>query len=60
MTAIVPYPDINKILLGLSETMQAILGKNLIGLYLFGSLSYKVRVKFIKNTRKKLVCRVNG
>jgi len=35
-----PYPEINEILLDISAEIKNILGQNLIGLYLFGSLSY--------------------
>jgi predicted nucleotidyltransferase len=35
-----PYQDINKILSSMANSIQDILGKNLVGLYLFGSLSY--------------------
>ncbi len=34
------YQDINEILLFISDGMNRILGKNLIGLYLYGSLTY--------------------
>lgn len=34
------YHDINKILIYLSTKIRTILGDNLIGIYLFGSLSY--------------------
>src|SRR4051812_1595326 len=37
---ITPYSDINEILLSVSDNIKNILGQNLIGLYLFGSLSY--------------------
>lgn len=37
---VTPYPDINEILLHLSNEILKILGNNLIGLYLFGSLTY--------------------
>lgn len=35
-----PYQDINEILSYMANSIQSILGKNLVGLYLFGSLSY--------------------
>lgn len=35
-----PYPDINEILLDISTAIKDVLDKNLIGLYLFGSLTY--------------------
>ena len=35
-----PYQDINDVLTRLSQGMEVVLSKNLIGLYLFGSLSY--------------------
>jgi Domain of unknown function (DUF4111)/Nucleotidyltransferase domain len=35
-----PYPDINEVLLFISEGIQNIVGNSLIGLYLFGSLTY--------------------
>ena len=34
------YPDINNVLLFISNGIENILGKKLIGLYLFGSLTY--------------------
>lgn len=37
---ITPYPDINEILLNICEGIKKILEKDLIGIYLFGSLSY--------------------
>ena len=37
---ITPYQDINEVLLNICEGVNSILEKNLIGLYLFGSLSY--------------------
>lgn len=37
---ITPYPDINEILMNISNGIEAILEENLIGLYLFGSLTY--------------------
>lgn len=40
VTAITPYQDVNRILLTISNGIKDILGKNLIGLYLFGSLTY--------------------
>lgn len=39
-TSITPYQDINKLLVKLSNSLADILGENLIGLYLFGSLTY--------------------
>jgi len=38
--SITPYQDINEILSFISESIKTILGKNLIGVYLFGSLAY--------------------
>ncbi len=40
MQAITPYQDINESLLFISSRLQKILSEKLIGLYLFGSLSY--------------------
>lgn len=40
LAALTPYQDINDVLILLSNNMKAILGENLIGLYLFGSLAY--------------------
>lgn len=40
VTNITPYQDINEVLLHISNGIKDILGKNLIGLYLFGSLTY--------------------
>jgi len=40
MTSITPYPSVNEILLNVSNRINHILRENLIGLYLFGSLSY--------------------
>lgn len=37
---ITPYQEINKVLLTISNDINHILGNNLIGLYLFGSLTY--------------------
>lgn len=38
--SITPYQDINDVLLYLSNGIKNIAGKNLVGLYLFGSLTY--------------------
>lgn len=38
---ITKYPDVNKLLDSLIEGMTSILGENLVGTYLTGSLSYK-------------------
>lgn len=35
-----PHPEINEVLLTVSHGLQNILAQNLVGLYLFGSLSY--------------------
>lgn len=40
VTNITPYQDINEVLLHISNGIKDILGKNLTGLYLFGSLTY--------------------
>jgi len=40
ITGITPYPDVNDVLLHLTNDIESTLDKNLIGLYLFGSLSY--------------------
>jgi predicted nucleotidyltransferase len=37
---ITPYPDVNNVLDFLAQKISASLGKNLVGLYLFGSLTY--------------------
>jgi predicted nucleotidyltransferase len=37
---ITPYQDVNGVLFNISNGIKDILGKNLIGLYLFGSLTY--------------------
>jgi predicted nucleotidyltransferase len=40
INSLTPYQDINDVLMRLSQGMGVVLSKNLIGLYLFGSLSY--------------------
>src|SRR5438105_8583339 len=37
---ITPYSDINEIISNISDDIKNVLGKNLVSLYLFGSLSY--------------------
>src|SRR5262249_13262761 len=38
---VTPYPDIDALLTSLTERITSVLGDNLIGIYLTGSLSYK-------------------
>ncbi|HEV8053175.1 MAG TPA: nucleotidyltransferase domain-containing protein, partial [Parachlamydiaceae bacterium] len=40
LIAITPYPSVNEVLAYWAEEAQTVLGQNLIGLYLFGSLTY--------------------
>lgn len=38
--AFTPYPEINEVLVNILNGIKEILNNNLIGLYLFGSLTY--------------------
>lgn len=51
---ITPYPDINEILLDISDNIQNILGQNLIGLYGKEMSSRNETINFIKFTIDKI------